>query len=181
MSRIGKMPITIPDGVKVTLNGDIIKVKGPKGELSKQLIGNMEMKIEGNTLTFLPLDEMRQTGAYHGLMRALTNNMVKGVSEGFVKRLKIVGIGYRGETKGDSLILNVGYSHPVEYSLPNSVKAAVSKEGVIDLMGIDNELLGDVASQIRKIRPPDSYKGKGIRYLEESVRIKPGKSAAKGK
>ncbi|HEY9161993.1 MAG TPA: 50S ribosomal protein L6 [Desulfomonilia bacterium] len=181
MSRIGKMPITIPDGVKVTLNGDIIKVKGPKGELSKQLIGNMEMKIEGNTLTFLPLDEMRQTGAYHGLMRALTNNMVKGVSEGFVKRLKIVGIGYRGETKGDSLILNVGYSHPVEYSLPNGVKAAVSKEGVIDLMGIDNELLGDVASQIRKIRPPDSYKGKGIRYLDENVRIKPGKSAAKGK
>jgi large subunit ribosomal protein L6 len=181
MSRIGKMPITIPDGVKVTLNGDIIKVKGPKGELSKQLIGNMEMKIEGNTLTFLPLDEMRQTGAYHGLMRALTNNMVKGVSEGFVKRLKIVGIGYRGETKGDSIILNVGYSHPVEYTLPNGVKAAVSKEGVIDLMGIDNELLGDVASQIRKIRPPDSYKGKGIRYLEETVRIKPGKSAAKGK
>jgi len=181
MSRIGKMPITIPDGVKVTLNGDIIKVKGPKGELSKQLIGNMEMKIEGNTLTFLPLDEMRQTGAYHGLMRALTNNMVKGVSEGFVKRLKIVGIGYRGETKGDSLILNVGYSHPVEYSLPNGVKAAVSKEGVIDLMGIDNELLGDVASQIRKIRPPDSYKGKGIRYLDENVRIKPGKSAAIGK
>ncbi len=181
MSRIGKMPITIPDGVKVTLNGDTINVKGPKGELSKQLIGNMEMKIEGSTLTFLPLDEMRQTGAYHGLIRALTNNMVKGVSEGFIKRLKIVGIGYRGETKGDSLVLNVGYSHPVEYSLPKGVKASVSKEGVIDLMGIDNELLGDVASQIRKIRPPDSYKGKGIRYLDENVRIKPGKSAAKGK
>jgi large subunit ribosomal protein L6 len=129
----------------------------------------------------LPLDEMRQTGAYHGMMRALTNNMVKGVSEGFVKRLRIVGIGYRGETKGNSIVLNVGYSHPVEYVLPNGIKASVSKEGVIDLIGIDNELLGDVASQIRKIRPPDSYKGKGIRYLDEKVRIKPGKSAAKGK
>jgi large subunit ribosomal protein L6 len=181
MSRIGKMPIIIPDGVKVTLNGDVIKVKGPKGELSKQLIGNMEMKINGNTLTFFPLDEMRQTLAFHGMMRALTNNMVKGVSEGFAKRLRIVGIGYRGESKGDSLVLNVGYSHPVEYALPKGIKASVSKEGVIDLMGIDNELLGDVASQIRKIRPPDSYKGKGIRYLDEKVRIKPGKSAAKGK
>jgi large subunit ribosomal protein L6 len=181
MSRIGKMPITIPEGVKVALNGDIIKVKGPKGELSKQMVGNMEMKIDGNILTFLPLDEMRQTSAYHGMMRALTSNMVKGVSEGFVKRLRIVGIGYRGETKGNSIVLNVGYSHPVEYALPNGIKASVSKEGVIDLMGIDNELLGDVASQIRKIRPPDSYKGKGIRYLDEKVRIKPGKSAAKGK
>jgi large subunit ribosomal protein L6 len=181
MSRIGKMPITIPDGVNVTLNGDVIKVKGPKGELSKQLVGNMEMKIDGNILTFFTLDEMRQTGAYHGMMRSLTNNMVKGVSEGFAKRLRIVGIGYRGETKGDSLVLNVGYSHPVEYALPKGIKASVSKEGVIDLMGIDNELLGDVASQIRKIRPPDSYKGKGIRYLDEKVRIKPGKSAAKGK
>lgn len=181
MSRIGKMPITIPDGVKVTLNGDTINVKGPKGELSKRLVGNIEMKMDGKTLSFLPLDEQRQTNAYHGMMRALTNNMVKGVSEGFVKRLKIVGIGYRGETKGDSIILNVGYSHPVEYSLPDGIKAVVSKEGVIDLTGIDNELLGDVASQIRKIRPPDAYKGKGIRYLEENVRIKPGKSAAKGK
>ena len=181
MSRIGKMPITIPDGVKVTLKGDVIKVKGPKGELSKQLIGNMEMKIDGSILTFLALDEMRQTSAYHGMMRALTNNMVKGVSEGFVKRLRIVGIGYRGETKGNSIVLNVGYSHPIEYALPNGIKAAVSKEGVIDLMGIDNELLGDVASRIRKIRPPDSYKGKGIRYFDEKVRIKPGKSAAKGK
>jgi large subunit ribosomal protein L6 len=174
------MPITIPDGVKITLNDNLIKVKGPKGELSKKLVGNIKMNIEENTLTFTAQDEERQTNAYHGMMRALTNNMIKGVSEGFTKRLRIVGIGYRGESKANSIVLNVGYSHPVEFALPAGIKATVSKEGMIDLMGIDNELIGDVAAKIRKIRPPDSYKGKGIRYLDENVRIKPGKSAAKG-
>jgi large subunit ribosomal protein L6 len=181
MSRIGKMPINIPDGVQVNLDGDKIRVNGPKGELSKKLVGNIDMKIDGKVITFTALDDERQTNAYHGMMRALTNNMIKGVSEGFVKRLKIVGIGYRGEAKVDSIVLNVGYSHPVEFKLPKDIKVAVSKEGVIDLTGIDIELLGDVAAKIRDIRPPDSYKGKGIRYIDEKVRIKPGKSASKGK
>jgi large subunit ribosomal protein L6 len=181
MSRIGKMPIQIPQGVNVTIGVDLVKVKGPKGELSKKLVGNIEIKNEDNTLTFTVLDDARQTNAYHGLMRALVNNMVKGVTQGFVKRLRIVGIGYRGEAKGKTLVLNVGYSHPVEFPLPDGVKASVSKEGLIDIEGIDNELIGDVAAKIRKIRPPDSYKGKGIRYLDEVVRIKPGKSATKGK
>jgi large subunit ribosomal protein L6 len=180
MARIGKMPIPIPDGVTIKIEGDLIKVKGPKGELAKKLVGNLEISQENKQLTFTVNDEERQTNAYQGLMRALVNNMVTGVTAGFVKRLRIVGIGYRGEAKGTNLVLNVGYSHPVEFALPSGVKATVSKEGMIDLEGIDNELLGDTAAKIRKIRPPDSYKGKGIRYIDEVVRIKPGKSAAKG-
>lgn len=180
MSRIGKMPIAIPAGVTVKMDGGEIRVKGPKGELSKKMVGNLEVKEENKTLTFTCRDEERQTNAYQGLMRALVNNMVKGVTDGFVKRLRIVGIGYRGEAKGNNLVLNVGYSHPVEFALPTGVKATVSKEGMIDLEGIDNELIGDTAAKIRRIRPPDSYKGKGIRYIDEVVRIKPGKSASKG-
>ena len=180
MSRIGKMPIPIPDGVTVKIDGGEIKIKGPKGALSKKMVGNLAIKEENKVLSFECLDAERQTDAYQGLMRALVNNMVKGVTQGFVKRLRIVGIGYRGEAKGNSVILNVGYSHPVEFNLRDGVKATVTKEGMIDLEGFDNELIGNTAAKIRKIRPPDSYKGKGIRYIDEVVRIKPGKSAAKG-
>lgn len=179
MSRIGKLPIIIPKGVTITIDGDTIRVKGPKGELQKKCVGNLDVKIEGDTLSFNPLDEQRQTKAFHGLMRALANNMVIGVTTGFTKRLRIVGVGYRGEAKGNTLVLSVGYSHPVEYPLPKGISGTVTKEGLIELSGIDNELLGDVAARIRKIRKPDSYKGKGIRYDGEVVRIKPGKSAAK--
>jgi large subunit ribosomal protein L6 len=180
MSRIGKLPIAIPKGVTITVDDETLKVKGPKGELSKKRVGNLEVKIEGSELTFIPKDEERQTKAFHGLMRALTNNMVIGVTEGFTRKLRIVGIGYRGEAKGNMLILNVGYSHPVEFPLPKGVSGTVSKDGLIELAGIDNELIGDVAARIRKVRKPDSYAGKGIRYDGETVRIKPGKSAAKG-
>jgi len=179
MSRIGKMPIPIPKGVTVTITDGIIRVKGPKGELSRKLVGNIDVKIEDNTLHFTPRDEQTQTQAYHGVMRTLTNNMVVGVTEGFTKKLKIVGVGYRGEMKGSTLVLNVGYSKPVEYPLPKSVSGTVSKDGVIELSSIDKELVGDVAARIRKIRKPDSYQGKGIRYIDEVVRLKPGKSAAK--
>lgn len=179
MSRIGKMPIPIPKGVTVTITDGIIRVKGPKGELSRKLVGNIDVKIEDNTLHFTPRDEQTQTQAYHRLMRTLTNNMVVGVTEGFTKKLKIVGVGYRGEMKGSTLVLNVGYSKPVEYPLPKSVSGTVSKDGVIELSSIDKELVGDVAARIRKIRKPDSYQGKGIRYIDEVVRLKPGKSAAK--
>jgi large subunit ribosomal protein L6 len=180
MSRIGKLPIAIPKGVSVTFDGRTLAVKGPKGELRKDCVGNLEVKLEGPELRFVPLDEGRRTKAFHGLMRALANNMVKGVSEGFTRRLRIVGVGYRGEAKGDTLVLNVGYSHPVEFRLPKGVSGTVSKDGLIEITGIDNELLGDVAARIRKIRKPDSYAGKGIRYDGEQVRIKPGKTAAKG-
>ncbi len=180
MSRIGKLPISIPKGVNVTLEGDTLKVKGPKGELKKKCVGNIEVKIEGDELRFITLDDERQTKAFHGLMRALANNMVKGVTEGFTRRLRIVGVGYRGEAKGNPLVLSVGYSHPVEFPLPAGISGTVSKDGVIEIAGIDNEILGDVAARIRKVRKPDSYAGKGIRYDGEQVRIKPGKSAAKG-
>ncbi len=180
MSRIGKLPISIPKGVNVTLEGDTLKVKGPKGELKKKCVGNIEVKIEGDELRFITLDDERQTKAFHGLMRALANNMVKGVTEGFTRRLRIVGVGYRGEAKGNTLVLSVGYSHPVEFPLPAGISGTVSKDGVIEIAGIDNEILGDVAARIRKVRKPDSYAGKGIRYDGEQVRIKPGKSAAKG-
>ena len=180
MSRIGKLPIAIPKGVTVTLDGDTLKVKGPKGELQKKCVGNIEVKIEGDELRFVTLDEERRTKAFHGLMRALANNMVKGVTEGFTRKLRIVGVGYRGEAKGSTLVLNVGYSNPVEFKLPAGVSGTVSKEGIIEISGIDNEILGDVAARIRKARKPDSYAGKGIRYDGEQVRIKPGKSAAKG-
>jgi len=156
MSRIGKMPIPIPKGVTVTITDGIIRVKGPKGELSRKLVGNIDVKIEDNTLHFTPRDEQTQTQAYHGLMRTLTNNMVVGVTEGFTKKLKIVGVGYRGEMKGSTLVLNVGYSKPVEYPLPKSVSGTESKDGVIELSSIDKELVGDVAARIRKIRKPDS-------------------------
>ena len=180
MSRIGKMPIPIPKGVTVTISDGAIRVKGPKGELSRNLVGNLDVKIDDDTLLFTTRDEETQTQAYHGLMRTLTNNMVVGVTEGIAKKLKIVGVGYRAEMKGNTLVLNVGYSNPVEYPLPQSVSGTVSKDGVIELTSIDKELVGDTAARIRKIRKPDAYKGKGIRYIDEVVRLKPGKSAAKG-
>jgi large subunit ribosomal protein L6 len=179
MSRIGKMPIPIPDGVTVKIDKESISVKGPKGELSREIVGNIEIKNEDNTLYLVTLDDSRQTGAFHGLMRSLVNNMVIGVTEGFTKKLRIVGVGYRGEAKENAIVLNVGYSHPVEFPLPEGITATVSKDGFIDVMGIDKELLGDVAARIRKVRKPDAYKGKGIRYADEVVRLKPGKSAAK--
>ncbi|HOO45327.1 MAG TPA: 50S ribosomal protein L6 [Deltaproteobacteria bacterium] len=180
MSRIGKMPIPIPDGVTVKIDEDSISVKGPKGTLTRKRVGNIDIKKEDNTLRLVTLDDERQTGAYHGLMRSLVNNMVIGVTTGFTKKLRIVGVGYRGEAKGSTLVLNVGYSHPVEFALPNGITATVTKDGVIDVEGIDKELVGDIAAKIRKVRKPDSYKGKGIRYVDEVVRIKPGKSASKG-
>lgn len=180
MSRIGKMPIQVPKGVTVTVSDDLVKVKGPKGELSRKRVGNIEIKQEDGVLQLVTRDDERQTHCYHGLMRTLVNNMVVGVTEGFTRKLKIVGVGYRGEMKGETLVLNVGYSKPKEYNFPKGVSATVSKDGVIEVTGIDKEELGDIAAQIRRIRKPDSYKGKGIRYIDEVVRIKPGKSVSKG-
>lgn len=180
MSRIGKMPIAIPKGVTVTIDDDSIHVKGPKGELTRKRIGNIDITQEDGFLRFIPKDEENRTQAFHGLLRTLVNNMVVGVTEGFVRRLKIVGVGYRGEMKGNTLVLNVGYSNPSEYVLPEGVGGVVTKDGVIELTGIDKEELGDIAAKIRRIRKPESYKGKGIRYIDEVVRIKPGKSVSKG-
>jgi large subunit ribosomal protein L6 len=180
MSRIGKMPIQVPKGVTVTVSDDLVAVKGPKGELSRKRVGNIEYKLEDGVLTLVTSDDERQTQCYHGLMRTLVNNMVLGVTTGFVKKLKIVGVGYRGEMKGNTIVLNVGYSKPKEYDLPTGVTGTISKDGIIEITGIDKEELGDIAAKIRRIRKPDHYKGKGIRYIDEVVRIKPGKSVSKG-
>jgi len=177
MSRVGKMPIPVPDGVDVKISKGIVEVKGPNGILSRPIVGNIEIKKEKGYLFVMALDESGETGAYHGLVRSLVNNMVVGVTHGFKKTLQIVGVGYRAEIKDNHLILIVGHSHPVEFALPKGILAKVSK-GIIDIEGINKELVGDVAARIRKIRPPDAYKGKGIRYLREQVRLKPGKSAA---
>jgi len=179
MSRIGKMPIEIPDKVTVQVTDRVVNVKGPKGELSKPIAGNVDIQIEDKVLKVVPLDEARETNACHGLMRALIYNMVVGVTDGFKKQLKIVGIGYRGEVKGDSLVLNVGYSNPVDFALPAGITATCSKDGMIEVMGIDKEQVGDVSAKIRKVRKPDRYKGKGIRYADETVKLKPGKSSGK--
>lgn len=180
MSRIGKMPVAVPSGVTVKISGRNVSVKGPKGELSQDIVGNLDIKQEDNEIKLIALDDQTQTGAYHGLMRSLVHNMVVGVTEGFQKKLNIVGVGYRGEAKGNSLILNVGYSNPVDFKLPEGISGTISKEGVIEINGIDKQLVGDVAAKIRSVRPPDAYKGKGIRYEDEVVRLKPGKSASKG-
>jgi len=163
----------------VTIEGRQLTVKGPKGTLSRALHPDITVTREEGTLVVTRPTEQKTHKQLHGLTRTLVNNMVVGVTQGFTKKLKIVGVGYRGEMKGSTLVLNVGYSKPVEYPLPKSVSGTVSKDGVIELSSIDKELVGDVAARIRKIRKPDSYQGKGIRYIDEVVRLKPGKSAAK--
>ncbi|HDM32823.1 MAG TPA: 50S ribosomal protein L6 [Deltaproteobacteria bacterium] len=179
MSRIGKMPIPLPDGVEVKISKGRIEVKGPKGKLSRDIVGNIKIKKDVKELRVVSLDENPKTRAFHGLMRTLINNMVVGVSQGFKKNLKVSGVGYRAQVSGNKLVLNVGYSHPIEFPLPEGISASVSKDGVIEVSGIDKQVVGDVAARIRKVRPPDAYKGKGIRYVDEHVVLKPGKSAVK--
>jgi len=179
MSRIGKMPIPLPDGVEVKISKGRIEVKGPKGKLSRDIVGNIEVKKDVKELRVVSLDENPKTRAFHGLMRSLINNMVVGVSQGFKKNLQVSGVGYRAQVSGNKLVLNVGYSHPIEFPLPEGISASVSKDGVIEVSGIDKQVVGDVAARIRKVRPPDAYKGKGIRYVDEHIVLKPGKSAVK--
>ncbi|MCD6280373.1 MAG: 50S ribosomal protein L6 [Deltaproteobacteria bacterium] len=179
MSRIGKMPIPLPDGVEVKISKGRIEVKGPKGKLSRDIVGNIKIKKDVKELSVVSLDENPKTRAFHGLMRSLINNMVVGVSQGFKKNLQVSGVGYRAQVSGNKLVLNVGYSHPIEFPLPKGISASVSKDGVIEVSGIDKQVVGDVAARIRKVRPPDAYKGKGIRYVDEHIVLKPGKSAVK--
>ncbi len=182
MSRIGKMPIPIFDGVKVELDGDTIKVEGPKGSLSRRInTGLVEVEIdrEKKEIRVKRKDDSRRARAFHGLTRALIFNMVKGVKEGFTKRLEIVGVGYRAELQGNVLNLSLGYSHPVKYPLPEGVKATVERPTSILLESADKELLGQVAAEIRGFKKPEPYKGKGIMYAGERIRRKAGKAAGK--
>ena len=177
MSRIGFMPISIPDGVEVEIKGARVRVKGPKGELEQGFRPEIAIKEEDGTLRLTRESDEPKVRALHGLTRALLNNMVIGTSEGFEKSLEVHGVGYRAELKGTKLVLNVGFSHSVEIQAPSDIQFEVdTRAGTIKVSGIDKQLVGQVASDIRKVRPPEPYKGKGIRYKGEYVRRKAGKA-----
>jgi large subunit ribosomal protein L6 len=179
MSRIGKLPIVIPDGVTVSLDGSHVVVKGPKGELSRHLHPEITVGIEEGQIVVTRPSEEKRHRALHGLTRSLLNNMVGGVHEGFSKTLEIQGVGYRAESTDSGIRLFVGYSHPVDYSAPAGVTIAVQSPTKLKVEGIDKESVGQTAAEIRKVRPPEPYKGKGIRYEGEHVRRKAGKTGAK--
>ena len=182
MSRIGNHPIAIPKGVKVELAGQRVKVEGPKGKTERVMRPEISCKLEGETLVFTRKDDSKVCRAYHGLERALVNNMVQGVSAGYEKILDIIGVGYRVDVKGDVVDLALGFSHPVEFKLPQGIKANLIKEGrevALRLEGIDKQLVNETAARIRRIRPPEPYKGKGVRYRGEVIKLKAGKTGKK--
>lgn len=178
MSRIGKLPIDVPSGVDVQVTDEEIRVKGPKGELTAPGHDLVNLVQEGGALRCEPRDGSRRSRAAHGLIRAVTANMVHGVSQGFERRLEINGVGYRAEVNGNVLTLHLGYSHPVEHALPDGISARVEKNQIV-LSGIDKQRLGAAAAKIRSLRPPEPYKGKGVKYAEERLLRKEGKSAGK--
>ncbi|MCG7341145.1 large subunit ribosomal protein L6 [Staphylococcus auricularis] len=176
MSRVGKKMIDIPSDVTVTVDGNTVSVKGPKGELSKTLNDRMTYKQGENTLEVVRPTDEKEDRTEHGTTRALINNMVIGVSKGFEKSLELVGVGYRAQMQGENLVLNVGYSHPVEIKAEDGISFSVEKNTTVTVSGISKELVGAYASNIRAVRPPEPYKGKGIRYQGEYVRRKEGKT-----
>ena len=183
MSRIGKSPVTIPSGVEVKVDGNVVTVKGPKGELSQEVDSCVTLSIEDGTVTFARESDAPDHRAKHGLYRALLNNMVQGVSEGFKKELEVIGVGYRANATGQTLELALGYSHPIVIEFPKELKiSTVSEKGkapVVTLESHDKQLLGQAAAKIRSLRKPEPYKGKGVRFLGEEIRRKAGKSASK--
>ncbi len=179
MSRIGKQPVQLPDKVQFALKGDMISVKGPKGNLERKLHPAIELDVNDNVINVKTDTTDKKKVALQGLFRSLIFNMVEGVTKGYEKKLLLSGIGYRAEVKGKVLILNVGYSNPVEFPLPDGIEANVEKNTQLSLTCIDKELLGQVAANIRDIRPPEPYKGKGISYADERIIRKAGKTAGK--
>lgn len=180
MSRIGKLPIQIPAGVKVRQDGQSLLIEGPRGKENHQLPSCVTLEMSGDTVSLRRADEGRATRALHGLTRKLVANMVTGVSKGFVRTLEIVGVGYRAEAKGNQLHMNLGYSHPIVFDLPAGVTAKVDKQTIVTLEANNRQVLGQVAAQIRELRPPEPYKGKGIKYSDEVLRRKAGKAAGAG-
>lgn len=176
MSRIGYKVVNLPDGVEIKQNGNDVTVKGPKGELTRVFSDQITMKIDGNVVSFDREKDDNKTKALHGTMRANFANMVEGVTKGFSKTLNLVGVGYRVQLQGKKLVLNVGYSQPVEVPVPEEVKTEVPDNTTIKISGISKQEVGDFAAQIRGIRPPEPYKGKGIRYENEYIRRKEGKT-----
>ena len=178
MSRIGKKPVPIPAGVEVKVGADAVQIKGPKGALSTPVHPSVTYTLEGNEMLVSRVDESRVACAQHGLRRTLLANCVEGVTVGFKKTLEVIGVGYKVVVQGKSVVLTVGFSHPVEYPLPQGIEAAI-EGNKLHLTGIDKQLLGEVAAQIRRVRPPEPYKGKGIKYIDEHIRRKAGKSGSK--
>jgi large subunit ribosomal protein L6 len=179
MSRIGKAPISVPDKVTVSLNGLAVTVKGPKGELSRILPDGVSISQEGNTLQVNPVNDSRRSRERHGLSRTLVANMVEGVSQGFTRKLEIVGVGYRAAVQGKKLVVSAGYSHPVEMVPPEGVTFTVENNTTVFVSGADKELVGNEAAKVRAIRPPEPYKGKGIKYEGEKILRKAGKTGKK--
>ena len=176
MSRIGKRPVPIPPKVTVTIDGQTVSVKGPKGELSRTLNNEVSVAQEGDTIVVQRINDSRLARERHGLCRTLVANMIEGVSKGYEKRLEIQGVGYRAAVKGTKLNMSLGYSHPVEFDPPAGIQFAVENNTNVIVSGIDKELVGTIAAKVRAARPPEPYKGKGVRYAGEFVRRKAGKS-----
>lgn len=179
MSRIGRKPITVPAGVTVELTGQHVKVTGPKGMLELDIMPGIKIEQDGAVLNVSKVVETPETGRSFGLMRTLVDNMVIGVSQGFTRALEINGVGFRAAVAGDTITLSLGFSHPVIFVLPQGVEAKIEKN-VITLTGFDKQLVGQVAANIRALKKPEPYKGKGIKYVEETIRRKAGKTATKG-
>ena len=176
MSRIGNKVITIPAGVEVNINDNFATVKGPKGELKQQFDKDMTFNIEGNEITVVRPSDSKRHRTVHGTTRAILANMIEGVSAGFKKELELIGVGYRAQMQGKKLVLSVGYSHPVEFEEIEGIKLGVEGNTKVSIEGINKEVVGQYAAKVRAVRPPDPYKGKGIRYVGEYVRRKEGKT-----
>lgn len=176
MSRLGKFPLPVPSGVKVNVAGRDVSVEGPKGKLGMTLVDGSSVEVGDGTVLVKRADDGREQRAKQGLMRSLLSNMLEGVSTGFTRVLEINGVGFRADAKGNVLNLTLGFSHPIVYQLPDGVSASVDKQTVVTVAGVDRQLVGEVAAGIRKLRPPEPYKGKGIRYSDEQVQRKAGKA-----
>ncbi len=179
MSRIGKKPISIPDKTTVTYQDKVVTVKGKNGSLTQTIHAAVDVQVEKEVINVIAVDQSRKTVALQGMTRSILGSMVIGVSQGFERILEINGIGYRAEAKGKSIIFNLGYSHPIDFPLPEGINAAIEKNNVVKLTGIDKQLLGQTAARIRQLRPPEPYKGKGIKYAEEHIIRKAGKTGTK--
>ena len=179
MSRIGNKPITVPEGVEIKIDGQKVTVKGPKGSLEKEFHKNMKINLEGNVITVVRPDNEPSNRSLHGLTRTLLNNMIEGTTKGFERKLEVNGVGYRASKKGNNLLLNLGYSHPVEMEAPEGITLDVPNPNEIIVTGRDKELVGQTAAVVRTKRPPEVYRGKGIKYAEEVIRRKEGKAGKK--
>ncbi|NIA01763.1 MAG: 50S ribosomal protein L6 [Nitrospirae bacterium] len=180
MSRIGKQPVEVPTGVTVEINGTLVTIKGSKGELNKDFHPNMKIELKENQIIVTRPDDQKENKALHGLTRSLLANMVEGVTKGFEKQLELVGVGYRAQASGNKITLNLGFSHPIEYTAPQGIEFIIDKEkkNIIQVKGIDKQVVGEAAAKVRSYKKPEPYKGKGIKYIDEYIARKAGKTAA---